>query len=213
MATRKQRQKAAKKRQGSTKPGKNAKRQRTRAQKKSRRRPKGKANKQRRTAGAKPPMPSRRPATSGKDTAKMNDYFGGMSPKDLEDLARRLIEQGPEGHKVDFKVALNLSGNAEKAEFAKDVSSIANTDDEVHLDDFGYLIVGAKRNQLLGGVAELAGNTDKLQADLTDVLKNFLLPVPSFSVVAFNDPTLGPWGVLVVQPSVRQPHIFIRDGA
>ncbi len=142
----------------------------------------------------------------------MNDYFGGQSPQELETLLRKLIIQGAEGPKVDFKKGFTVD-KAAQAELAKDISSIANTDDEFHLDDFGYVILGAERGSLVGGVRELEGNIDKLQAQVTDVMKNFVGPVPQFSITAFEDPSLGWWGVIVIPPSAGQPHLFVRDGA
>lgn len=143
----------------------------------------------------------------------MTDYLGGRSPAEIETLLRRLIQQGAEGPKVDFKKELNLKEKAAQAELAKDISSIANTDDDAHLDDFGYVILGAEKGKLVGGVAELGGDIDKLQAQLTDVIKAYVGPVPQFSVSAFHDESVGPWGAIVVSPSVRQPHLFVRDGA
>lgn len=141
------------------------------------------------------------------------DYLGGQSREQLEALLRRLVTEGPEGTKVDFKRALAITDKAAQAELAKDISSIANSDDEVHLDDFGYLILGAERGSVLGGVTELSGDMDKLQARITDVIKNFTGPVPQFSLHAFEDPKVGWWGALVIPPSARQPHMFVRDGA
>lgn len=143
----------------------------------------------------------------------VNDYFGGQSPQQLEDLLRKLITQGAEGPKVDFKKSLTLGDKAAQAELAKDISSIANTDDEAHLDDFGYIILGAERGKLVGGVSELTGDIDKLQSQITDVIKGFVGPVPQFSLSAFDDNPLGRWGVIVIPPSARQPHLLVRDGA
>lgn len=143
----------------------------------------------------------------------MDDYFGGQSAVELEALLRRLIEQGAEGPKVDFKRAVSWADKAAQAELAKDLSSIANTDDETHFEDFGYIILGAERGALLGGVVDLAGDVDRLQAQVTDVIKGLLAPVPQFSICSFIDPTLGAWGAIIIPPSARQPHIFIRDGA
>lgn len=143
----------------------------------------------------------------------MNDYFGGQSPRELEALLRKLITQGAEGPKVDFKRTFTLGDKAAQAELAKDISSIANTDDEAHLDDFGYVILGAERGKLVGGVSELTGDIDKLQAQITDVIKGFVGAVPQFSLSAFDDNPLGRWGVIVIPPSARQPHLLVRDGA
>jgi len=145
--------------------------------------------------------------------SNVTDYFGGNSREDVEVLLRRLITQGAEGPKVDFKTTWSVADKAAQAELAKDVSSIANTDDEIHLQDFGYIILGAQRGKIIGGISELSADPDKLQAQLTDVIKNFVGPVPLFSIVAFEDPSVGRWGAVVIPPSGSQPHLLVRDGA
>lgn len=142
----------------------------------------------------------------------MTDYLGGQTREELEALLRRLIAGGAEGPKVDFKQAVKLDENAAQAELAKDVSSIANTDDEVHLDDHGYIILGAEGGKL-AGCSDLGGDPDKLQARVTDILKKYVGPVPQFSLCLFEDPCVGRWGAVVIPPSTQQPHIMIRDGA
>lgn len=146
-------------------------------------------------------------------TGKIMDYFGGRTRDELEALLRRIVVQGPEGPKVDFKRVLGLGDKAAQTELAKDIASIANTDDEPRFDDLGFVILGAERGSLVGGVTELAGDLDKLQARLTDVIKGFVSPVPAFSIVSFQDASVGTWGALVIPPSAQQPHVFIRDGA
>ncbi len=142
----------------------------------------------------------------------MNDYFGGQSRDDLEKLLRRLIEQGAEGPKLDFKATIDLENKSVHAELAKDISSIANTDDGSRLDDIGYIIVGAERGRIVGTTL-FAGDPDKLQARLTDTIKKFVGPIPQFSIVVFNEPEIGRWGAIVIPPSAQQPHVLIRDGA
>jgi hypothetical protein len=114
----------------------------------------------------------------------MRDFLNGKTREEWELLVRQLIQQGPEGPKVDFKRTISLQTTREKAEFAKDISSIANTDD-THLDDYGLIIVGADRGTLIGGVEEFASGdrADKYQAHLTNTLKNFLAPVPTFTLL------------------------------
>jgi len=141
----------------------------------------------------------------------MADYLGGMSLADLEALIRRLVEQGTEGRKVDFKREFEL-GKGKHAELATDVSSIANTDDLAHHDDFGYIILGAAKGSIVGGVAPLDGNLDHIQAQISVIIRGYVAPVPSFSVQRFSDPERGTWGVIVIPPSPDQPHILIRDG-
>jgi hypothetical protein len=142
----------------------------------------------------------------------MTDYFGGQSRDELEILLRRLITQGAEGPKVDFKAMLDLDNKSAHAELAKDISSIANTDDETRFDDFGYIIIGAERGRILG-TKEFDGDVDKLQARVTDVLKGYVGPLPQFSIAAFNESGVGAWGAIIVPPSARQPHVLTRDGS
>lgn len=142
----------------------------------------------------------------------MTDYFGGRSRDDLEKHLRRLVEQSVEGPKLDFKATIDLDHKSAPAELAKDISSIANTDDESRLDDIGYIIIGAERGRIVG-TPLFAGDTDKLQARLTDMVKNFVGPIPQFSVVAFDEPGIGRWGAIVIPPSAQQPHVLVRDGA
>lgn len=143
----------------------------------------------------------------------MSDYFGGQTRDELEAVLRRLIEHGAEGPKVDFKRTISFADKSTHAEFAKDLSSIANTDDDQHFGDSGYIILGAERGKLVGAVAELNGDLDKLQSRVTDIVKGYLAPVPTFTIVAFDDAELGRWGAIVIPPSSRQPHLFVRDGA
>lgn len=142
----------------------------------------------------------------------MTDYFGGHSRDELENLLRRLVEQGAEGPKLDFKTTLDLDSKASQAELAKDISSIANTDDAGRLDDIGYIIVGAQRGRIIGSPL-LAADPDKLQARLTDLIKNLVGPLPQFSLVIFEEPGLDRWGAIVIPPSTQQPHVHVRDAS
>jgi hypothetical protein len=134
-----------------------------------------------------------------------------LSATDVEDLARRLIRDGVEGAKVDFKEQLHLKTAAERGEFAKDLSAIANTDALAH-GNFGYIIVGARRGQLVGGVTAWSeSSVDGFSAQLTSVAAEFVAPVPEFSLYAFDDADAGKWGVIVIPPSASQPHVCIRE--
>jgi len=141
----------------------------------------------------------------------MNSYIGEHERDELEQILRKLIGHGCEGRKVDFKRTLNIETKQDKAEFAKDLSSIANTDDPQVLNDFGYIILGADREKLVGAGPQL-DDVDGLQAHLTNVIKDFVAPVPQFSVIRFHDKEVGNWGVIVIPPSIEQPHVLIRDG-
>jgi hypothetical protein len=80
--------------------------------------------------------------------------------RDPRHLALRLVEGNSERGKVDFKRDLDLDTAAGKMEFCKDLSAIANSDDD-RLDGYGLIIIGAKPGTLLGGVkAWTAGRED-----------------------------------------------------
>jgi hypothetical protein len=146
------------------------------------------------------------------DAAERKRTTGELTREELEALARRLVERGPEGCKIDFKRSLDVTTGNGKAEFAKDVSSLANTDDEQHHDDWGIIVLGAERGQIVGGVADFAEDKiDGHQAHLSNVLSVLLAPVPRFLCVGFLDQAKGPWGLILIPPSVGQPHIFSRD--
>jgi hypothetical protein len=134
-----------------------------------------------------------------------------ISNKDAQNLALRLIEGSSERGKVDFKRDIALDTPAGKIEFCKDLSAIANSDDE-RLDGYGLIIIGATSGRLLGGVkAWETGKEDNFSASLTDIAKNYIAPVPLFSFAAFNDPSAGNWGVILIPPSSNQPHLLIRE--
>jgi hypothetical protein len=130
---------------------------------------------------------------------------------DARRLALRLIEGSSERGKVDFKRDLDLGTPAGKIEFCKDLSAIANSDDE-RLDGYGLIIIGAKPGALLGGVkAWETGKEDNFSASLTDIAKNYIAPVPLFSFAAFNDSKAGNWGIVLIPPSSTQPHLLIKE--
>ncbi|HKO49971.1 MAG TPA: ATP-binding protein [Polyangiaceae bacterium] len=130
---------------------------------------------------------------------------------DLRSLVGRLIEGRAERGKVDFKRDLALSTAAEKIEFCKDLSAIANTDDD-RLDGHGFIVIGAEPGVLRGGVtAWESGKADNFSASLTDLVKGYVAPVPVFSFVGFDEPGIGKWGVIVIPPSSAQPHIIIKE--
>lgn len=143
----------------------------------------------------------------------MNDkpYIPWSTP-DLEALVREMIARSVEGPKVDRKQSLALTTAAEQVEFAKDVSAIANTDDDAYRDH-GFIILGVnKAGVLCGGITILDASTiDNTRAALVDIIKKYIAPVPKFFAYGFNDPQSGPWGVIVIPPSNRQAHIFIKE--
>lgn len=140
------------------------------------------------------------------------DFFGS-STKQFEEFCRSLIARG-EGPKVDLKQQLNISEAKEKVEFCKDLSSIANSEDAApHLRGYGFIIVGVdKTGTVVGGVESLGpSRRDGTSASLTQIAGTYLAPVPRFDLVTFEDVERGPWGVIVIHPSISPPHIFIRE--
>lgn len=140
------------------------------------------------------------------------DFFGSWT-KQFEEFCRSLIARG-EGPKVDLKQQLNISEVKEKVEFCKDLSSIANSEDAApHLRGYGFIIVGVdKTGTVVGGVESLGpSRRDGTSASLTQIAGTYLAPVPRFDLVTFEDVERGPWGVIVIHPSISPPHIFIRE--
>ncbi len=134
----------------------------------------------------------------------------GRTREGLEELARRLIDEGVEA-KADLKSTFAVDTAHRKIEFCKDLSAIANTDDH-RLDDHGYIIIGAKRGTLIGGVDTWKDvGEDNFSATLTNIAKKYLAPVPAFNFVSYQDDDVGHWGVIVIPPSPSQPHIFIKE--
>ena len=105
-----------------------------------------------------------------------------------------------------------MASTADKAEFAKDLSAIANSDSAA-LDDYGYIVIGARRGEFVNGPSPWGESTsDHFSASLTDVAKEYLVPVPSFHFLDFVDPKTGrPFGLIVIPPSGAQPHVCIRE--
>ncbi|WP_437634243.1 AlbA family DNA-binding domain-containing protein [Sorangium sp. So ce854] len=130
----------------------------------------------------------------------------------LETLVRDIITQGVEGPKVDRKQILAIGSAAEQVEFAKDVSAIANTDDDAY-QDHGFIIFGVnKSGELCGGITAFERSAiDNTRAALIDAIKKYIAPVPKLFAFGFLDPQAGPWGVIVIPPSNRQAHLFIKE--
>ena len=81
-----------------------------------------------------------------------------------ESIVRRLVQQGHESEKVDYKRTIDISQKVSRAKLAKLVSAIANTDSE-DLDDYGYVILGAEKRQLIGKMDTLKDPLDALSLE------------------------------------------------
>jgi hypothetical protein len=138
--------------------------------------------------------------------------FFHLSPEKLQELACRLVRARTEGTKVDFKEQLRLASTADKAEFAKDLSAIANSE-SADLDDYGYIVIGARRGEFVDGPPPWGDSTpDNFSATLTNVASEYLAPVPLFRFLDLLHPETGrPFGLIVIPPSGAQPHVCIRE--
>lgn len=145
-------------------------------------------------------------------TGMNEQHYLPWSNSELETLVREMIARTAEGPKVDRKQLLTISTAAEQAEFAKDVSAIANTDDEYY-QGHGFIIFGVSKSaELCGGITALEAKAlDGTSATLTNILKTYIAPVPRVLAYGFTDPVVGSWGVLVIPPSSSQPHIFVKE--
>jgi len=127
-------------------------------------------------------------------------------PIEQEKLARDFVSGRAEHQRVDLKSTLSLEPKRAVVEMIRDISAIANTD-----EDWGYIVIGAERGQVVGRVDALSdANLERTSEKLTQVSHNYLDPVPRFRLVPFYDPAVGAWGIIVVEPSTDQPYMFVR---
>jgi hypothetical protein len=135
------------------------------------------------------------------------------SKDELEQMLRDAVATGVEFPKLDLKQALPLTTAAEKVELAKDVAAIANTDGEENgYRGYGFIVLGASRGQLVGGVQSLSAlKHDHTSAVVSQILTEYLGAVPAAHVFAFEDERVGSWGAIVIPPSTSQPHVFVRE--
>jgi len=131
------------------------------------------------------------------------------------------IEAGDETSKTEFKGSLDLDSNRAKAEFAKDVSALANTS-----GGDGYLIIGVldKKDRqgsaprvpfdFLCGVPERSPvDTGELERQMNQVLETYCNPPPSVGYEQLWHEPSGKWvGVIKTPRSSHRPHVIIRGG-
>jgi Putative DNA-binding domain len=132
-------------------------------------------------------------------------------PDEQENFLRDLILTGVENEKLDFKSQFHFTNAVEKVKILKHLSAIANSDFE-DFGGFGFIIFGAARGALIGGIQAF----DPISADNTSSIlnteaHNYLAPSPRFQLVNFMDAQLGAWGAIVIPPSETQPHMFVRQ--
>ncbi len=130
--------------------------------------------------------------------------------QELERILRDLIALGTELPKADFKAELEHGTWDQKAELLKDISAIANTFDDEHYEDYGFLIYGVS-GKAINGVATTATDTDNLQNTLEQLLKTYISPMPQIHVIGFEAQAGRAWGVVVIPPRNTKPHMFVRE--
>jgi hypothetical protein len=130
---------------------------------------------------------------------------------DLEKLIRELIMAGGEGNKVDLKSETDFKSNEGRMRLAKLISAIANTDDPLY-GNCGYIVFGAKRGEILGGMEALS--EDNVSASVNQSINAFLDPQVRFNIRTFKDGDNGVFAVFAISPSTPQerPHFIAKDG-
>ena len=107
-----------------------------------------------------------------------------------------------EKSKVDFKATLILNGHG-KQEFAKDVSSIANTSGNT-----GYLIIGVNNNRKVIGINQNSIKEEQLQNIIQQHCDPFV--VVNYYEKKINGKILG---IIEILGSLRRPHQLKETGA
>lgn len=125
------------------------------------------------------------------------------------------ISLGHETEKIEFKETVDLGNRESKAEFARDISAIANTE-----GNEGYLIIGVidkkhrKGDQPEEAVAGFTcDDTDTIFQQMHDALVDFLHPIPRIEIHSLAQPSTKKQICVVVVPrSYARPHWFKRSG-
>ncbi|HUM45216.1 MAG TPA: CRISPR-associated protein Csx15 [Fervidobacterium sp.] len=126
------------------------------------------------------------------------------------------IVLGSETEKIEFKETIDLGNRQAKAEFARDISAIANTEGEE-----GYLVIGVidqkhrKGNRPEDAIAGFTcADTDELFRQMYDILVDYLHPVPRIEVHSNIHPYVKKQVcVVIISRSYTRPHWFKRSGA
>ncbi len=130
--------------------------------------------------------------------------------RDYEHLIRKLVEDGNESPKVDFKSSADF-GKANIAQLARTALAMANTDSE-ELDNVGYIILGAEPGKIVGGVSELGNDTRR--AGLPISLNRYISPEARVEIRAYQDESVGWFGAIVVRRShTTRPHFIAKEFA
>jgi Putative DNA-binding domain len=126
----------------------------------------------------------------------------------LELLLREVIEHGIEGTKIDSKLEIEASSPDQKADLLTDITAMANSYTLVH-HDHGFLIYGVRGKEIIG-ITKTQTDHNKLQNDIEQLLKTYIVPLPEIYVTSFV--TAGTrWGVVVIPPRDNKPYMFFKD--
>ena len=134
---------------------------------------------------------------------------------DLLAKLAEVIETGVEEEKIELKRELDLSTRAGRAEFAKDVSAIANTEGKE-----GYIIIGVlDRKEREGSrpqdyvVGFEPPDVDRLTIQMNEALSTYCDPPPKIVYHPLSYPPAGKaMGVVEVPRSFARPHAIKRAG-
>lgn len=133
-----------------------------------------------------------------------------MTPDELLRLIEAKVILGLETAKLDFKREFSLKPRIRTVALLKLISAIANTDSDQD-DGYGFIIYGATGGTWVGNVSEFRPDRiDNLSASLAQKAREYLFPAPDFFILSCAHPT-GHGGAIVIPPSNRQPHQFIRE--
>ena len=136
-----------------------------------------------------------------------------LDPTELEPFLRQRIAEGHEHDKLDFKLTLNLSVTAEKANLVRLVNAFANTY-ALEFDDYGFLVFGVDKEKkaIAQDVTILrTKGTDKLDAEISQQLERYIYPSPAFQLFSFEEADVGNWGCLMLYPNQNPPFIFKKE--
>lgn len=114
-----------------------------------------------------------------------------------EEIINKIIKlgKGVESQKVDFKSQLTLNTRKDKGDLLKDLTAIANSESDWFYN-CGYLIIENFKYK----------NIDKLKADIDQLMKEYISPMVEFFIIPINN-----YGVFIIPPSFKIPHVFIKD--
>jgi tetratricopeptide (TPR) repeat protein len=116
-----------------------------------------------------------------------------------ESIILSLVAEG-ESRKVDFKRELKLDSAQDKAEFVKDVISLANSSTDV-----GYLLIGIDNNKYIVGLNQLP------EEQIQQVVHTYITPSLELScfIVPVTAPTLPSVGVIEIR-AINKPYKLAR---